>query len=181
VVEVTRLVEVAPTATEAATPAPSSAAPRVVDDTDQVQEQGGVVVTLKGAGLLDWASVRESPDMAELADAEAFQDATVLGALTVSVANNTQAKVNVYPEQGTVVVGAEQVELTGFMFFSENVGGTLFPGVVSEGTLVFALKATPWEQVADGTQLLYEIGAPADEEYTRLGEAYQFQLELMPE
>lgn len=185
-VEVTRIVEQPPVVVTATpepepTAAPAVEAPRVIDDVDQTQDRGGVTITVKGAGLTDWAAVKDTPDLAIMSNTDGMKDATVLGAITVVVTNTTPSKINVHPGQGTVVIGSEQIELTGFMFFGDNVGGTLLPGVTKDGTLLFALSRTPWADIANGAKIIYEIGAPSDESFAFLAkEPYRFEFNAAP-
>lgn len=154
----------------------------VVDDNDQIQDQAGVLVHVKGMGLMDWAAARANvPDMAALAEFEMFQDLTSLGVATVIVTNTKDVKVNIHPDQGTIVVGNEQVDLSRYMFFSDDVGGEIFPGVVKEGNVIFGLKRTPWESIAGGVHAVFEIRQPSGEDFMSLTDApYQFEFQLTP-
>lgn len=204
-VEVTRIVEVIATAPPAPTavpvptaaPEPTKAIPtqapaaaqvtddgllRVQDIADHVQELGGVTLTVLSATLVEGDSARAWEGFAPLAEDEKFIDVPVIGVLDVLVTNGTDKKIAVYPDQGTVVVGGEQINLTEFMFYSGDVGGELFSGVSKKGTILFALMRTPWANVADGVKLIFEVDAPFDEQLDDLADKpYYFELTLAPE
>ena len=191
-VEVTRLVEVTPdvTATPAVTNTPAAAAaderPMVVHRENVELDLGGVKVMLDGAALFDWQAAQimgPSQEWIEtVKDDRAFEDTQVLGSLTLTITNTTDSKINIYADQGTVVVGSEQVDLSDYMMYSDDMGGTLFPGVVKSGTLVFTLKQTAWDEVANGARLVFELNAPTNEKYDSLADQpYRFEVELVNE
>jgi len=152
------------------------------DDTDQAMDLGGVEIVVKGMGLMEWpAVVDEIPEMAMFVDMDMFADATAMGLIAVEVTNNTQGNASVHPAQGTVVVGSEQVDLGRYMFFSEDVGGEIFPGVTKAGNVVFALEQTAMADLAGGTEVLYVVGGPFDGEFNRLAEGdYEFRAQVLP-
>jgi len=168
------------------TPTPTTPAaagiPRVVDDEDQIQDRGGVMLHIRSVGLVDWEAAKTDKEIAKLENFSAFKEATVLGAISVIVTNTTDSKINIYPDQGTVVIGSEQVDLSSFLFFSDDVGGEIYPGVAKDGVIMFALKRTPWKDIKDGVDILYEVDPPHDERFHDLAdEPYSFTLHLQPE
>jgi hypothetical protein len=171
---------------KAVTPTPAATSeiniPKIIDSTDQVQDRGGVLLMVEGAGLFDWAAGQKLDDewVKAIKDARPFLGAQALGSLSVVVTNTTGGKVNLYPGQGVVVVGSEQIELTSFGLYGDDVDGTLFPGVTKKGVILFALKNTPWSRVSSGSDMTLEVGAPVDSEsYKKLANApYTFTMRL---
>lgn len=155
---------------------------RLVDDSDQVMDLGGVEIALTNVGLLSWAdALAEMPDLAMFAETEMFAGVTALGFLTVAVTNRTDKNIDVYPDQGVVVIGSEQVELSQYLIVSDMVGGEFFPGVIKQGDIVFALKNTGWAEIADGAQVRYVAQAPIDREFNTLADGeYQFVSQVAP-
>jgi hypothetical protein len=149
---------------------PTYAPEKIVDDFDQVQEQAGVIVKVKGGGILS----QMPADLSTFLDVEST---SLFGSISVVVTNTTTGKINIHPDMGTIVVGSEQVQ--GQVYFGNDVGGEFFPSVVKEGDVVFVLKRTTWEQIKNGIALIYEIDAPSNETFQMLSDKpYRFTLQL---
>lgn len=101
------------------------------------------------------------------------EGAKTIGLLYVRVENKTNGKISVYPDQGTVVVGTEQVKVQ--LFSSDRVGGEFFPGVIKEGAIPFFLKRTTAAEVKTVT---YAVDGPFGESFSRLGPDYQFKFTM---
>lgn len=181
--QVTHQVTVIATVTPEPTPIPAAQIARIALAEPVTQDLGGVKITVQQIALMDWAAASRDPEIRKLVDNDAFADAQILGILSLLLENGAASKVNVYGDQGTVVIGSEQIDLSSFMFYSdgEDLGGTFFPGVKSQGSIMFALKHTIWADIAAGAQVIYETNAPSDENYKSLSkQPYRFDLALVP-
>lgn len=63
---------------------------------------------------------------------------TAVGGFEISVTNTTDEKATVHPAQATVIVRDEQVDTN--LWFSDDVGGEVFPGVKKEGAVIFGIE-----------------------------------------
>jgi hypothetical protein len=108
-----------------------------------------------------------------------FGDVPVVGMLIFIVTNTTSDKtISVYPDQGVVIVGSEQIELREYMMlgnFGEHIGGDIFPGVKKIGGLWFGIKRTP---LSDVLKMKIVINRPTDESISPLGPDFIFELDL---
>lgn len=106
--------------------------------------------------------------------AGAFDDKPVVGEVVFRVTNTTDEVLNVYPDQGTVVVNNEQIDLAEYMFYSfgDDVGGEIFPGVTSIGGVWFGLKRV---NVQDADRMIIAIDAPHTNNLDSVGEGYYFE------
>jgi len=139
------------------------------------QDSGGVIVTI------DRIILMEKGKTSSFDTIDSFKKSKVLIGIILTVENKTNTKVMIYPNQGTVVVGSEQVNLRDFMFFnempnSEAISGTIFPGVKATGGFWLGLGRTPIEEVKSMT---FNIMEPADgETYIALGPEFNFEIDL---
>lgn len=145
-------------------------------------DRGGVQVTLRGVSLMDWRQAQSYyPFMQGWAETNQLDRAQVFGLMTVAVTNTTASKIIIFPDQGIVVIGPEQVDLSRSLFFSENVGMEFFPGVTKKGNIYFWLFDQAWQDIADGASFVYEIRSPSGENFIQLAdEPYLFQAQLSP-
>lgn len=155
--------------------------PHVAYRIEQAQDAAGVILATGRVRIDDWPITKERfSQFGELPDFDDLDGATLYGSVWVTVTNATAGKVSIYPAQGTVVVGNEQVNVNHWL--SDNVGGELFPGVVATGEVRFWLKRITFAQIAQGVEVLYEVNAPTDADYNRLADApYLFHYMLAPE
>lgn len=146
-----------------ATPEPPTATPaasgeRLVVPVGQSIERGGVVLSLVDVRF----GAADAPEMEQLRQFEPFANALVVGALQVVVENKRADRATIHADQGTLVVGSEQVSLGSTIFFSDDVGGEFFPGVRREGSVLFALASVGLDGLS-GQRLIYEVSAPSGE------------------
>jgi hypothetical protein len=182
-VEVTRIVEVTaepePTATTEAAAAvepdivPAEIFTRTVDIS---QEEGGVIVAVNKFAIAPFESLgalfANDPVVAE---SDYWKDMAIVVILDVSVTNGTDQTVNVYPNQGSVVVGNQQAEAD--IWVSEDVGGEIFAGVTQSGVVLFGLPKPV--DVTTLEQIRYIVNAPTNAEtWDSLGEDYNLVLPL---
>jgi hypothetical protein len=112
---------------------------------------------------------------------DAFQSSTAgavtIGQIEIRVENTTGQKISIYPDQGTIVAGSEQVKVELFLS-AGDVGGDYFPGVIQEGRILFFLKRTPASAVES---VLYAIRGPSlTDVFTRLGPDIEMRFTLQP-
>lgn len=157
------------------TPVPVSAEPKYLlkKDLDMALDRGGVVIRLRVIGfvLMEGMPAEFHEGVSYFS---AWEDVVTVGLIDLSVTNTTDKKVSVYPDQGTVVAGDEQVDVD--IWLSEDVGGDYFAGVMKQGSVLFGLKR------ADVTALdsvRYVVNAPFEaERFESLGEDYEFVIPL---
>jgi hypothetical protein len=138
---------------------------------------GGVRITIDRlvvAGFPEFVAANEDDDLAFWLESEDYDDAITIGWFELTVENSTDGKITVYPGQGTVVVGTEQVD-TDF-FLSDDLGGDYFAGVVKEGRVFFVLTRLEPSEV--GEVLLF-IDAPWESAtFDDLGPDYELRIAL---
>lgn len=138
------------------------------------QDNGGVVITIARLVLAD-KSILTDQNFAAL---PIFDDKLVVGELIFIVENKTDKVISVYPEQGTVIAGSEQVALREYMFgatFGEDFSGEIFPGVKAIGGIWYGLRRTMVDEIIS---LVVSISGPIDAEFNRLGPDYNFTIDL---
>lgn len=125
-----------------------------------------------------------APIEAVLADKEsgmffkeyADEGVKTVGGIKVEVKNTTGKTVNVYPTQGTLAIGDEQINLSEYMLFSDNVGGEILAGITKEGVIVFGSKRSLPESIK---KIRYIVSSPSDDKYNRLADKdYDFDIDL---
>jgi hypothetical protein len=173
------VVEAAP-----ATEGPSSAAEGTAllsSNTPISMSVAGVDIEVLSLSLIPFDALPEER-AEELMIYESFQDAAIVGALAVRVANNSAQPAYVRPIGSSLVVGGEQVNLMDFSFHTDGQLNQLyFAEAGAKGEILFALYDTQWEDVAGGTTVRYFVEPPTDEGYSKLSdEGYEFEVELEP-
>jgi hypothetical protein len=110
-----------------------------------------------------------------LAPLPGWKDMRTMGIIILEVINTTNKKISVYPNQGTVIAGSEQVDVD--IWLSEDVGGDFFDGVKKEGGVVFGLKQA---DVLALDSVRYVVSAPVETDtFTSLtDEGYVFVISL---
>jgi hypothetical protein len=189
-VEVTRIVEVEverivtatplPTATPTATPEPGEIAaagpegPFAVNYAGRL-ESGGLVVEI-GRALV--ARPEDTSNAERFAESEYFAGFEVVGELVISMTNTSEQTLMVYPDQGSVQIGSEQIELTTFLFgnaeFGDDLGGEIFPGVTKIGGIWFGIGRS---QPSEITQMIFRFNQPRGESGS-VGSDFEFVIEI---
>jgi hypothetical protein len=93
---------------------------------------------------------------------EGWADTEVVGELIFKVTNNSDVTASIHPDQGTVQIGGEQIELDEYMFYTEfgdEVGGDIFPGVTKIGGIWFGIKRSVPGEI---TQIIFRCMGPWD-------------------
>jgi hypothetical protein len=107
-----------------------------------------------------------------------FDDRPVVAAIIFVIQNSSTTKASVYPDQGTLVAGGEQIDLSEFMLlgtFGDRLGGEIFPGVTKVGGIWLGFKRTAIDTIQS---ILISIHAPVDDRFNQIGGEYQFNLDL---
>ncbi len=112
--------------------------------------------------------------------AEILVDKTVVIEIIYKVTNNAGEAIAIYPDQATVIVGSEQVDLSEYMLsgtrVGENIGGDIYPGVTAIGGVWFGVKRSPLDDINNITII---ISPPvASDDWQALGEEFKFDLDL---
>lgn len=141
------------------------------------QDRGGVVVEI--ARVLVGDKVAVGNDINNSFDyCEAFKSTTVVVEIVFRVTNNTDQVISIYPDQGTVVIGNEQINLIDFLFcgqFGDDFSGDIFPGVTAIGGMWLGIKRS---SVADVNSMIISFSGPSDQNYNSLGPDYYFELDI---
>jgi len=141
-------------------------------------ESGGVTIEIarvlvgyKSSIPNDWDALNEYID--------GWSEIDVVGELVFKITNNTDSTVTLYPDQGSVQIGGEQIELTEYMFtstFGDDVGGDIFPGVTKIGGIWFGIKRSVPSEI---TQIIFRASAPHNSDtYDDLGPDYEIILDV---
>jgi hypothetical protein len=177
-VEVTRLVERVVTAT----PVPATPTPEPPDQGQAVaanylgkQESGGIEIELVRVLFGDKEYVEEETGSDFGSD---FEQVDTLGEFVLRITNSTDKAVTVYPDQGTVVIGDEQIDLDQWWHRignMEDVSGDLQPGVTRVGGFWFGVRRSDWDEIG---KVLFLIDAPFDQDYDDLGSGFRFEIDI---
>jgi hypothetical protein len=160
----------APTQTE--TPSQVTQLDKIAKNYVVSQDSGGVLVEVVRFLIGEKSSIPQ--DFSDYP----FDDKPVLGEIVFRVTNNTNGIIKIYPEEGTVVVNKEQVDLNDYITtgtFGDDVNGEIYPGVISTGGIWFGLKDIT---VSDASHVIVGIDAPYDSNGNKLGSDYYMEFDL---
>lgn len=107
-----------------------------------------------------------------------FEDKPVLVELIFVIKNNSGQTMSVFPDQGLVAVGGEQVNLFEATLIGsggDHLGGEILPGITKIGILWFGLRRTPLDAVQSMDIIIKE---PFDVNFNPAGPEYHFRLDL---
>ncbi len=140
-------------------------------------DSGGVKIEIARVliGYKDAVEEITGKDFSELDDyMDGWSEIDVVGELIFKVTNDTDVTADVYPDQGTVQIGSEQIELSEYLYFAtvgEDVGGEIYPGVTKVGGMWFGIKRTTPGEV---TEIIYRASAAwGTDTYDDLGPDYE--------
>jgi hypothetical protein len=140
------------------------------------QESGGLKVEIARFVLADKTAL--DMDFTGNGLTTAYDDRPVVSEIIFKITNPTQQIITVYPDQGTVIAGAEQVDLLEFaMFgnFGDDFSGDIYPGVTVIGGIWLGFKRTPVDQI---NSMTIAFDAPHDQNFNSLGSAFNIVLDL---
>ena len=138
------------------------------------QDSGGIIIEIARFVLADKSAI---PDM-DFSLVSTFDDKPIVAEIIFKVTNNTQQTLSIYPDQGTVIVGGEQIELTEYMMlatFGDSVGGDIFPGVTKVGGIWFGIKRTSMVEIQ---QVTITFSGPFDQNFSSMGPEFNFSIDL---
>jgi hypothetical protein len=105
-----------------------------------------------------------------------YQDKPVVVEIIFIVKNNSGQIMNVFPDQGYITVGGEQVDLYSTpSIIGDYVGGEILPGITKIGGFWFGFRRTTLDEIQSMDIL---IAAPFDSAYNTTGSEYYFQIDL---
>lgn len=137
-------------------------------------DSGGVVITI---GRVVVANKKYLP--IDFSDAVIYDDKPVLAEIIFVIENKTSGIVSVYPNQGKVLVGSEQIEMFPFAMDGGDIegvyNGDVLPGAKLIGGLWVGFQRTSLEEINSMTIF---ISAPHNPNYETLGPDYNFNLDL---
>ena len=143
-------------------------------------DSGGVVIEIARV-LVGYKTALPDWQWHELDDyIEGWADIEVVGELIQKVTNNTDKTVSVYPDQGSVQIGGEQIELSGdymlYTTFGEDVGGEIFPGVTKIDGIWFGIRRSRPPEI---TEIVFRCDAPYDtDSFENLGPDYVIVMDV---
>lgn len=144
------------------------------DDILEEQDRGGVVIRVTGVTLAPIEMLLEDEETSDWFQEYADEGVQTVGALGIEVENLTDQIVSIYPDQGVVLVGNEQVDTD--LWLSDDVGGDMNPGILKDGAVVFMLERSVPEDIST---VRYQVDAAFDEDYDDISDAgYDFTLDL---
>lgn len=110
---------------------------------------------------------------------ETYDGIDVVGEVIFTVINTTDNVVTVYPDQATIVINDEQIELWEWTFtstFGDELGGEIFPGVTQVGGSWFGINRSTVPEI---NRMIISINAPYDSNsYDNLGPDFYFDIDL---
>jgi len=143
---------------------------------DYEQDRGGVIIRITMVSIAPIEAVLADKESGAYFKEYADEGIKTIGGMKLEVKNTTDKTVNVYPDQGKLVIGDEQIDLGHFMFYSDDVGGEILAGIAKEGVMVFGSKRSLPEDIH---KMRYVVSAPIDEKWDNLSdEDYDFDIEL---
>jgi hypothetical protein len=142
------------------------------------QTQGGLEIQLVRVLCMDSSHFRDVLDISNTEFSEDYGDVPTMCEFILEVSNTADSQRTIYPDQGTVIIGDEQIELKPFDMWSieglEDVSGDLYPGVRRVGGFWFGINRSTWDQI---TSITYVIDSPVDEDWDRQGEDFRFEID----
>jgi hypothetical protein len=178
-VEVTVVATPTPEPTNTPTPEPAQGdVLAIAANYVETQVQGGLEIQLVRVLCMDSEYFRNLQDMSVAEYSETYGDTPTMCEFVLEINNTADGQRTIYPDQGTVIIGDEQVELNPFDIEGikglEDVSGDLYPGVRRVGGFWFGINRSTWDQI---TNITYVIDAPVDEDWNRQGEDFRFEID----
>jgi hypothetical protein len=178
VVEVTKLVEVTAMPEPTTTPLPQGENPNVfaLNYLGQV-ESGGLEVEVLRV-FVSPVSDMNADFQGAMKELDAFDGVDVVSLIAFRLLNNTDQKLSVYPDQGTIQINSEQIEIFEFTWGSEigdDLGGDIFPGAEKVGAFWFGINRN---QPSEITSMIIRFDGPRDEDFSRTGPDFELILNL---
>lgn len=175
-VEVTRLVEsivvATPTEEPTATPLPEGEGIVALNNVASVENNG---ITIDIARVLVGNKSEIDQDFSH---SSSFDNVDVVGMVIFKVRNDSEQTISVYPDQASVQINSELIELFDFFLagFGDSVGGDIPPNVELIGGQWFGINRNTVDEV---TEMTLRFSGPSDSEtFSRLGEDFEIVIDL---
>jgi hypothetical protein len=129
------------------------------------QDRGGIVIDI-GRVLVGSKEAINSYLGGDFSEISGFEDKPVIVEIIFKVINNTDQVISVYPDQGTIIIGSEQISMLDYFMNSvgEDISGDIFPGVTMIGGLYFGVSRSTVEEI---TQMTISIDGPFNQDFDR--------------
>lgn len=167
-VEVTRIIEVTvPPPTEMPTPTVAASGDEYAHNCMGKFDSGGIEINVVRALVAKKAATGQDFSLAPV-----FENVDVVGMLILRITNTSDKQLSIYPDQGTILIGSEQVELRDYLLGGgirglDDVGGDIFPGISKLGGFWYGIRQMSLDQI---TTAQYLISAPVDDGFNRTGD-----------
>ncbi len=180
-VEVTRIVEVTREVIVEVTPEPTSTpVPEEINTEDAIAlndvaevENGGLTIQIARVIVANKDAIPQ-----DFSYDSSFDNVDVVGELIFVVTNNSDQTISVYPDQGSVQINSELVELFDFFLagFGDDISGDIPPGVTLYGGQWFGINRS---EVSEIQEMTVRFSGPVDSEsFSRLGEDFEIVIDL---
>lgn len=173
-VEVTRLVETVATPTPEPEPTAVPASDDIIALNDVASaESGGIAVDIARVLVGNKSSIEQ-----DFSRDPSFDNVDVVGMIIFKVRNTTDETISVYPDQASVQINSELVELLDFFLagFGDDVSGDIPPDVELIGGQWFGINRNA---VADVTEMTLRFSGPISVECCdKLGDDFEIVLDL---
>ena len=136
-------------------------------------DSGGVVIQIARVLLAEKTAFND-----DFLKEPYFQDKPVVGEVIFIIKNNTSQVISVFPDQGFITIGNEQIdtyEAINSGRIGDYVGGEILPGNTKIGGYWFGLRRTGLDEIQN---MNIVIAAPFDNAYNTIGGEYHFQIDL---
>jgi len=143
------------------------------------QTIGGLTIQVARVLIADKDSLEK--EMGEDFDqAEIFIDKPVIVEILYKITNNAAEAITIHPNQGTVIIGSEQIDLSEYMLsgasIGEDIGGDIYPGVTRIGGIWFGVKRS---SLNDINNMMIILSQPvASDDWESLGDDFQLNIDL---
>ena len=173
-VEVTRIVEVQEVVTATPEPSPTSPPSEDVIALNYVAEaeSGGITVEIGRVLVANKDAISQ-----DFSRDSSFDNVEVVGEIVWIVTNNSEETLNIYPDQGSVQINSELVDLFDYFLasFGDDVSGEIPPGVTLIGGQWFGINRN---EVSDVTEMIIRFGGPSNDSFSRVGEDFEIVVDL---
>jgi hypothetical protein len=141
-------------------------------------EQSGLTIEVARVGFFSRQWLLAADGATSFVTKSQFDGMDVFGEIILRMTNTTDGKLTIYPDQGTVIIGNEQIDLnnsrTGIGGM-DDLGGDIFPGVTKVGGVWFGVRRSTLEQI---TNLLYAFSGPFNADFRRVGDEFEIGLDV---
>lgn len=137
------------------------------------QESGGIKIVIARLLIAEKTTIDEDFDIYHI-----FDDVSIVGEIVFKITNQSEKVVSIYPDQGTVIIGSEQIELSDYMMlgtFGDALGGEIYSGITKIGGIWFGIKRTAIDEIKSISII---INAPYDAGFNTLGKEFNFVIDL---